>query len=101
MKRDSKASKISDMVNNTLFDPLSTGVELSTDHRYLVNEEFKMFLHFVGQLSRNYDKGYFDDRNAFACKCAKTIVNALENADLYDRKFWESDYDKALEKSYN
>ena len=61
MRRESKASKISDMVNNTLFDPLSTGVELSTDHRYLVNEEFKMFLHFVGQLSRNYDKGYYDD----------------------------------------
>ena len=101
MKRDSKASAISNMVNVTTFSPLQVGVELTTDHRYLVNEEFKMFLHFVGQLSRNYEKGYYDDRNEFACKCAKTIVNALENADLYDRKFWESDYDKALEKSYN
>jgi hypothetical protein len=100
MVHDSKASQISNLVNSTIFNPLQTGVELSTDHRYLVNEEFKMFLHFVGQLSRNYDKGHYDDRNQFACKCAKTIVDALKDADLYDRKFWEDEYDKTLEKCF-
>lgn len=48
MVHDSKAFQISNLVNSTIFSPLETGVELSTDHRYLVNEEFKMFLHFVG-----------------------------------------------------
>jgi hypothetical protein len=59
-----------------------------------------MFLHFIGQLSRNYDKGQYDDRNEFACRCAKVMVGALEEKDLYTRKFWEDSYDKALEKSF-
>lgn len=101
MKRNSKASTISNLVNVTTFNPLETGVELSTDHRYLVNEEFKMFLHFIGQLSRNYDKGQYDDRNEFACQCAKTMVTALEEKGLYERRFWEERYDNALEKSYD
>lgn len=101
MKKESKARTISDLVNSTLFSPMETGVELTTDHRYLVNEEFKMFLHFVGQLSRNYEKGWYDDRNEFACKCSKVIVEALEKADLYDRKFWEEKYNEILEKSVN
>ena len=46
MVYDSKISQISNLVNSTIFNPLETGVELSTDHRYLVNEEFKMFLHY-------------------------------------------------------
>ena len=100
MKQDSKAAVISNLVNNTLFNPMRVGVELSNDHRYLVNEEFKMFLHFVGQLSRNYDKGNYDDRNAYACKCAKIIVDALENAQLYDRKFYANEYDKIIEKYF-
>lgn len=101
MRKDSKAHTISELVNVTTFSPLETGVELTTDHRYLVNEEFKMFLHFIGQLSRNYDKGSYDDRNEFACKCAKTMVTALEQADLYERKFWEDRYDETLSKSFD
>lgn len=101
MKKDSKASQISNIVNNTLFSPLKVGVELSTDHRYLVNEEFKIFLHMAGQLSRNFESGKFDDRNEFACKCSKVIIEALEKAGLYTRKFWEDRYDKALENSFN
>ena len=101
MKRNSKASTISNLVNVTTFSPLETGVELSTDHRYLVNEEFKMFLHFIGQLSRNYENGRYDDRNEFACQCAKVMVTALEEKDLYERRFWEERYDKALEQSYD
>ena len=101
MRRNSKANAISELVNVTTFSPLETGVELTTDHRYLVNEEFKMFLHFVGQLSRNHDNGRFDERNEFACKCAKTMVTALEQAGLYERRYWEDRYDEVLEKSFD
>lgn len=100
MIHDSKAGQISNIVNVTTFSPLQVGVELSTDHRHLVNEEFKMLLHFIGQLSRNYEKGYYDDRNEFACRCANVMVSALEEKDLYIRKYWEEQYDKALEKSF-
>jgi hypothetical protein len=101
MKNGTKASEISNIVNNTLFSPLETGVQLSTDHRYLVNEEFKIFLHMAGQLSRNFESGNFDGRNEFACKCSKVIIDALEKADLYTRKYWEDRYDEVIEDSYN
>lgn len=93
-----KGKEISDIVNSTAFYPLEVGIDLSRDHRYLVNEMFKMFLHFSGQLSRNYENGIFDARNEFACKCSKVIVDALEKENLYDRKFWEDEYDKQLSK---
>lgn len=101
MKKESKARVISDLVNVTTFSPMETGVELTTDHRYLVQQEFKMFLHFIGQLSRNYDKGRYDDRNEYACKCSKVMIEALEKAELYERKFWEEKYDNVLEKSFD
>lgn len=101
MKKDSKATQISNIVNSTLFSPIEVGVELSTDHRYLQNELFKAFLHFTGQLARNEAKGHYDDRNEFACKCSKVIIKALQEADLYDAKFWEDRYDKVLENSFN
>ena len=101
MKKDSKATQISNIVNSTLFSPIEVGVELTTDHRYLQNELFKAFLHFTGQLARNEAKGNFDDRNEFACKCSKVIIKALQEADLYDAKFWEDRYDKVLENSFN
>ena len=88
MKKDSRASKISDIVNSTLFDPMEVGIELTTDHRYLQNEIFKSFIHFAGQLARNYEKGLYDDRNEFACKSAHAMIEGLEKADLYDRKYW-------------
>ena len=98
MKRGSKASQISDIVNNTLFNPIEVGVELSTDHRYLVQEMFKMFLHFSGKLAMDYEKGFYDGRNEFACKCSKIIVDALKESDMYDTKYWEEKYAEILNK---
>lgn len=101
MKRGSKADKISEMANSTLFNPIEVGIELTTDHRYLINEEFQMFLHFAGQLARNYERGRYDARNEFACKSAHTMIESLEKAGLYDRKHWYRLYDELLEKSYD
>lgn len=101
MRKDSKASQISDIVNNTLFNPLEVGIELSTEHRYLQNELFKMFLHFCGQLKRNYEKGNVDARNEFACECAKTMIDALEKEELYTSSYWNDRYDEQLKKSFD
>ena len=99
MKRDSRASKISNIVNSISFDPMEVGIELTTDHRYLQNEEFKTFLHFAGQLARNYEKGIYDARNEFACKSALAMIDGLEKTGLYDRKYWYKQYDEMLERS--
>jgi hypothetical protein len=98
MEKNSKTIEISNIVNSTLFNPIEVGVQLSNDHRYLVNEMFKMFLHFSGKLSMDYEKGYYDGRNEFACKCAKIIVDALKENDMYDIKFWANKYQEILNK---
>lgn len=98
MRKDSKATKISDLVNDTCFSPLEVGVELSTDHRYLVNEMFKTFLHFSGQLARNFENGNYDGRNEFACKCSKIMIDALIKEDLYHKEHWDRYYDEELTK---
>ena len=101
MRRGSTADNISEMVNKMSFNPMQVGVELTTDHRYLVNKMFKTFLHFTSQLSRNYENGKYDARNEYACKCSKVIIDALEKADIYKRKYFEEEYDAILEKSFD
>ena len=98
MEKDKKTQEISDIVNSTLFNPIEVGVQLANEHRYLVNEMFKMFLHFSGKLAMDYEKGFYDGRNEFACKCSKIIVDALKDSELYNIKFWEQRYTEILNK---
>ena len=98
MEKNEKTRQISDIVNSTLFYPMEVGVQLANEHRYLVNEMFKMFLHFSGKLAMDYEKGFYDGRNEFACKCSKIIVDSLKESDMYDTKFWEEKYAEILNK---
>ena len=100
MLKDSVASRISDMVNKISFYPTEVGIELTTDHRYLVGQEFQCFLAFIGQLSINYDKGFYDARNEFACKCSKVITDALKEKGLYDVEFYKNNYEEILKKCF-
>ena len=99
MRKDSDATKIEAIVNNTLFRPLEVGVELTTSHNYLVNEMFKTFVHFAGQLARNYDKGLYDERKQYACECSRIIIDALKEKGKYDEKWFNQLYDEFLQKS--
>ena len=94
---DKTAATISQLVNNMAFDPLQIGVELTTDHRYLVGKIFQTFLHFAGELSRDYEKGYFDDRNKTACKLSHIMIKALENEKKHDNVFMLCVYFLCLE----
>ena len=58
MKKDSPASEISNILNRMSVDAREVGVELSTDHRYLSNKAFTLFLHLAGELARDFEKGY-------------------------------------------
>lgn len=94
MKQDSTASKISNLVNSTTFNPVEVGVELNTEHRYLQEQIFRMSLHFIGQMALNYEKGLFDARNENACKMAHEIIEGLKEKDLYNQKYWSNEYGK-------
>ena len=64
---------ISDMVNGRLWKYDSTAKQMASDHRYLQSEMFKLCLAYIHALAENYDKGWFDPRNQWACETAKKI----------------------------
>ena len=102
MKKGSYASQMSDNILNKMSaNELEIGVELSTEHRYLSNKVFKIFLHLAGCLARDYEKGYYDGRNEFACKCSKVIIDALEKEDLYNKEYFSKIYDEIIPKCYD
>lgn len=88
------AKAISELVNKISFNGIEIGTELSTDHRYLQNELFKMFIHFAGNLAANYKNGKYDGRNEYACKCAKIMIDALERNELFDAEYYLEEYEK-------
>ena len=100
MVRGSVADNISEMVNKTSFNPMQVGVEMTTDHRYLINEFFKATLHFMGQLKRDYEQGKFDGRDEFACKCSKIMIDALTAEGLYVPEYWANEYEELLKKCW-
>lgn len=88
-----KAKEISDLINDCSYEPRTVGCELSTDHRYLQSDFGKTALNFLGCLAENYDRGYYDARNEYMCKCAKIMMSALEDAGL-----WYEEYEKEMRK---
>ena len=57
--------------------------EFANDHRFLVNEKFKVMMAFMEQLAVNYQKGYYDLRNEWACTLAHAAIEALREQQLY------------------
>lgn len=77
------AEEFSHFVNGKMESPLRTGHELANDHRYLVNEKFKVVMAFVEQLADNYKKGRYDDRDERACKVAYFAIEHLREIGVY------------------
>lgn len=93
MIKDIKAKEISNLINDCSYNARRVGCELSTDHRYLQSEFGKTALHFLGCLAENYDKGYYDGRNEYVCRCAKIMIQSLVDANL-----WCEEYERAMRK---
>ena len=47
------------------------------DHRTLVQAKMGLCLKFMELLVQQYDQGYYDGRNEYACKIAKRICDAV------------------------
>lgn len=61
------ANEFSRFVNGKMCSASKVGAEFANDHRFLVNEKFKVMMAFMEQLAVNYQKGYYDLRNEWAC----------------------------------
>ena len=72
----------SDFINGGLSHTREVAQAMAQDHRYLVQERFKLFLQYFIELAKNERKGFYDARNEWACKCARVAIGALVESDL-------------------
>ena len=87
MIKNPKALAISNLINDCSYGPREVGIELSTDHRYLQSQFGRTAMSFFGCLAENYEKGWYDARNEYECKCAKIMIDALRDAGLWHDEF--------------
>ncbi len=71
----------SNFVNGKMCSKKKVVEKMSLEHRYLQSEMFMVCMAYITKLAENYDRGYYDGRNEYACKTAKTIVNHLNEID--------------------
>ena len=77
------ATEYSRFVNGKMCSASKLGAEFANDHRFLVNEKFKVMMAFMEQLAINYQNGYYDPRNEWACTLAHAAIEALREQQLY------------------
>lgn len=72
-------------VNGRVCNTEKTGMAMTTMHRYLQQQAFKVCLGYIKALAYNYQKGRYDQRNEGASKMANVAYASLIEADLiYD-----------------
>ena len=69
-------------VNGRVSNPEKTGMAMTTMHRYLQQQAFKVCLGYIKALAHNYQKGRYDQRNEWASKMADVAYSSLIEADL-------------------
>lgn len=64
-------------VNGKLCSRKKVAERMCTEHRYLQQEMFKVCSEYIKKLAENYEKGYYDGRNKWACETSSLIVEAM------------------------
>ena len=77
------ADVFSRFVNGKMGSAQLTGEELANDHRYLVNEKFKVAMAFIDKLAQCHGHGWYDPRDEWACTLAASIMAHLNEKQLY------------------
>ena len=75
------ARQFSDFVNGKCYNKRKTAELMAKDHRYLQSEMFKVLLEYAKVLADNYENGWYDGRNEWACTAAKYMLDGLKTAD--------------------
>ena len=69
--------QFSSFVNGKCYNKEKVAELMAREHRYLQSEMFFVCYAYMRKLAENYDKGYYDQRNEYACKSAKQMIEAL------------------------
>lgn len=77
-------------VNGQVCSPEKTGIAMTSMHRYLQQQAFKVLLGYMKALAYNFCHGRYDDRNEWASRLAAEAYSHLINKGLvYDPDFAE------------
>ena len=80
--------ELDNFVNGRVSNPDKTGMAMTTMHRYLQQQAFKVFVGYMKALAHNYRKGRYDQHNEWASKLADVAYSSLIEADLiYDPEY--------------
>ena len=81
-------NEFENFVNGRMSNAEKTGMAITTMHRYLQQQAFKVCLGYIKGLAHNYRKGRYDQRNEWASQLAEVAYKSLIEADLiYDHDF--------------
>lgn len=81
-------TEMAEELSNFTNSMLSTGREefikgVTTDHRTLQDDMFKMFFGCIEEWSKLYEQGNYDGRNEGSLKLANTMIEALKEKGIY------------------
>lgn len=65
----------SGFVNGKCHNKKKVAEKMCCKHRYLQSEMFKVFIEYIKILAENFDNGFYDDRNEYACETSKKIID--------------------------
>lgn len=78
------AQVLSDFANSSLSQERENFVDMvTTEHRYLQQEMFKMMLSCIDKWSFADITGMFDSKNEYTVKASKVMIEALKREGLY------------------
>ena len=77
-------------VNGKVSSTEKTGMAMTTMHRYLQQQAFKVLMGYMKALAHNYRKGRYNERNEWASRIADEAYSHLIDSDLiYDADYTE------------
>ena len=83
-------AEFENFVNGKVSSTEKTGMAMTTMHRYLQQQAFKVFLAYMKALAHNYQRGRYDDRNEWASRLANEAYGHLVDLGLiYDPQYYE------------
>lgn len=69
-------------INGGLYHKRDVARAMARDHRYLVGQRGELAIEYLKVLAGYERKGWYDQRDEWACKCARVAIDALVKADL-------------------
>ena len=83
-------TEFENFVNGKVSSTERTGMAMTTMHRYLQQQAFKVMLGYMKALAHNYRKGRYDERNEWASRLADEAYSHLIDTDLiFDPEYSE------------